>query len=446
MSSQETYKPVNIMEEGLEVGPTFKAYNLKNFKKIPQISKLTDEQIFNIEIVGQVLPFRTNNYVTDELINWEDIPNDPFFVLNFPQKEMLKPPHFEAIASLFKRGASQEEIKKVVDSIRLELHPHPAGQLKDNRPRLNGEVLKGMQHKYKETALFFPAQGQTCHAYCTFCFRWAQFIGMDDLKIAMKEADQMVAYLRQHPEITDILFTGGDPMIMKTAVFQTYIDAILEGDIPHLQNIRIGTKSLSYWPYRFLNDNDSDDLLALFEKINSSGRRTALMAHFSHPRELSTRAAQQAVKMIQETGTVIRAQSPVLNHINADPDIWAALWKEEVRQGIVPYYFFVARNTGAQHYFSISLENAWNIFRQAYNRVSGLSRTVRGPVMSCYPGKVQVMGVTEVKGEKVFVLRAIQHRTEEHVDIPFFAAYDKNAIWFNELKPAFGEEKFFFQE
>jgi hypothetical protein len=106
----------------------------------------------------------------------------------------------------------------------------------------------------------------------------------------------------------------------------------------------------------------------------------------------------------------------------------------------------VARDTGPQEYFHIPLYETWEIFRQAYQSVSGICRTVRGPVMSCLPGKVQILGVAEVQGEKVFVLRMIQGRNPDWVDRPFFAAYDEDAAWFDDLKPAFGEEKFFFQD
>jgi L-lysine 2,3-aminomutase len=87
-----------------------------------------------------------------------------------------------------------------------------------NVPRLNGRPLEGLQHKYRETVLFFPAQGQTCHAYCTYCFRWAQFVGMPDVKFESRETDDLVAYLKATPSVTDVLITGGDPMIMKTKV------------------------------------------------------------------------------------------------------------------------------------------------------------------------------------------------------------------------------------
>ncbi|NIP15323.1 MAG: lysine 2,3-aminomutase, partial [Pseudomonadales bacterium] len=70
-----------------------------------------------------------------------------------------------------------------------------------------------MQHKYRETVLFFPAAGQTCHAYCTYCFRWAQFVGIDELKFASRQADSLVAYLERHPEVTSVLITGGDPLV-----------------------------------------------------------------------------------------------------------------------------------------------------------------------------------------------------------------------------------------
>ena len=65
-----------------------------------------------------------------------------------------------------------------------------------------------MQHKYRETVLFFPAAGQTCHAYCTYCFRWAQFVGINELKFAAQQADMLVEYVRQHKEVRSILITA----------------------------------------------------------------------------------------------------------------------------------------------------------------------------------------------------------------------------------------------
>lgn len=90
--------------------------------------------------------------------------------------------------------------------------------------------------------------------------------------------------------------------------------------------------------------------------------------------------------------------SPVMRHINDTPEAWASMWQEQVELGCVPYYMFVARDTGAQDYFAIELERAWRISRNAYQRVSGLARTVREPSMSAGSGKVQILGVTEVAG------------------------------------------------
>ena len=105
---------------------------------------------------------------------------------------------------------------------------------------------------------------------------------------------------------------------------------------------------------------------------------------------------------------------------------------------------FVVRDTGAQHYFGIPLVKAHEIYKKAYSSVSGIARTVRGPSMSATPGKVHVMGTTTVNNEKVIVLRFIQGRNPDWVDIPFFAKYDENAIWLDDLKPI-SDEKFFFE-
>jgi KamA family protein len=412
---------------------------------LPQLAALDADVRLRMQAVARVLPFRVNNYVVEHLIRWDNVPDDPVFQLTFPQPGMLDPRRLRLLVRALEREAPNTEVDAIARRIQARLNPHPAGQMELNVPRLDGEPLQGMQHKYRDTVLFFPAPGQTCHAYCTYCFRWPQFVGIDELKFAGRQAETLVGYLKQHPEVSNVLFTGGDPLIMRTAVLRRFVEPLLDPALDHVTAIRIGTKATAYWPYRFVTDTDADDLLRLFEQVRRAGRHLALMSHYSHPVELSTPVAQAALQRIQRTGAVVRCQAPLIRHVNDDADTWAELWRTEVRLGAIPYYMFVERDTGPKGYFEVPLARCYEIFQKAYRRVSGLERTVRGPSMSATPGKVIVDGIAEIAGEKVFSLRFVQARDPDWVRRPFFARYDERATWLDQLTPAFGAKEFFFE-
>lgn len=420
----------------------YRAITRATIARRPEWQSLPRDLREAIETVSLVLPFRTNAYLVEQLIDWDNPEVDPIFQLTFPQRGMLEDDQYARVRDAIERDADKAELDAVVNDIREELNPHPAGQMTHNVPHVDGEPIPGMQHKYRETVLFFPSHGQTCHAYCTFCFRWAQFVGDESLKFANKEADQLARYLRQHPEVTDVLFTGGDPMIMKTKVFERYIEQIL--DIESVRTIRIGTKSLAYWPQRFVTDPDADDLLRLYERIVDSGKHLAVMAHCSHPVEFSTEVARDAIRRVRATGANVRMQSPVIRHVNDDAGTWADMWATGVQLGLVPYYMFVERDTGAKKYFDMPIVRCWNIFRNAYQRVSGMARTVRGPSMSSFPGKCHILGVTEIGGRRAFALEFLQAREPDLVRRPFFAKYDPKATWYDQLEPfSKADEPFF---
>ena len=427
--------------------PIFRTFQRRHLPDIPGLDRLTAAQRFAIDVVSRVLPFKTNSYVCEQLIDWSAAPDDPLFQLTFPQEEMLDPEDFTTIADLIRRAAPEAEIEAAARAVQMRLNPHPSGQVELNVPRVDGAPVAGLQHKYDETVLFFPSQGQTCHAYCTYCFRWPQFVKLDDLKFATKEVDGLLGYLRAQPDVTDVIFTGGDPMIMRTALLRRYIEPLLAPEFEHI-NIRIGTKSPAYWPHRYVDDKDADDTLRLFSEVTAAGRHLAVMAHYSHPNELATPVAQRALRNIIETGAVVRCQAPLIRHVNDDGQVWADLVNMQVRLGAVPYYMFIERDTGASRYFELPLSRALEIYNDAYRRVSGIGRTIRGPVMSATPGKVLVEDVLEVGGrggEKVFVLRFVQGRRSEWANRTFFASFDPQAAWYDELKPALGEDDFFFQ-
>jgi len=425
----------------------FRVFTSRQLDEIPQLRCLPEEQRFAMKVVASVLPFRVNRYVIENLIHWDNAPDDPIFQLTFPQPGMLSPADFDQVARMIKSGSPKEELAAAVCKIRHDLNPHPAGQQELNVPTMGDEKLEGMQHKYREIVLFFPSQGQTCHSYCTFCFRWAQFVGDKELKFASSEANTLHDYLAAKPDVTDLLVTGGDPMVMKTWNLAYYLDPLVtDPRLAHVETIRIGTKSLTFWPQRFLTDKDADDMLGLFERLVGAGKHVALMAHYSHWREMETEIAREAIRRVRETGATIHSQGPVLAHINDSASTWARTWRTQVNLGIIPYYMFVERDTGARRYFELPLVKAWEIYSGAIKMLSGLGRTARGPSMSTEPGKVEIQGVAEIRGEKVFVLRFIQGRNPEWVQRPFFAKFDDKATWLDQLRPAFGEKKFFFED
>jgi KamA family protein len=420
-------------------GRGFRAYSAKHLDQLTRRAGLDDAERLAVRAVAAVLPFRTNEYVVERLVDWAAAPDDPIYRLVFPQADMLPEEDIRPIADMLARGVPDREVQAAARRVRLRLNPHPAGQLVLNTPAMGDEALPGLQHKYPETVLIFPKQGQTCHAYCTYCFRWAQFVGEPDLKMATDDMTRTGDYLQAHPEITSVLITGGDPMIMGAGVLRNYVEPLLGPRFEHIESIRIGTKSLSYWPQRFVTDPDADDTLRLFEQVAAAGKTLALMAHFSHPRELEPDLVGTAVQRIRSAGGVIRTQAPLIRTINDDAQAWRSMWRTQLRMGMVPYYMFVERDTGPQGYFAVPLARAVDIYRDAFSSVSGLCRTVRGPSMSATPGKVCVDGVTQVAGQHVFVLHMIQARDPSLVGRPFFAHYDPAAVWLTDLRPAFAD-------
>jgi len=291
--------------------------------------------------------------------------------------------------------------------------------------------------------LMFHKNAQTCHAYCTYCFRFNQFVGKDPF--LEDDATRMLKYVKQHPEISDILMTGGDPATMSASKWEDCLLPLLSSEYDHIKTIRMGTKALTYYPYRFLTAADANQLIDLFKTMIKGGKHIAIMAHFSHYNEIGD-VCLAAVKRLREIGCVIRTQAPIMKHINDSGEVWATMWQTQVSHGMVPYYMFIARDTGPQHYFEITLSAALSIYHKARKQISGLGHTARGPSMSCSPGKISIVGREIVAGEDVFILKFLQGRNPDWTDRVFFSKFSETATWIDQLVPAFGEKKFFFED
>jgi len=349
---------------------------------------------------------------------------------------MLQPDQYNRVKEAVEKNFSKVDLYRVINKIRMELNPHPAQQM-TNVPSLNGEKLKGVQHKYRDVVLFFPSEGQSCHAHCTFCFRWPQFVKELDLQFSMREIDKVIDYIELNEDANEILFTGGDPMIMSPETLSTYIDRIIERRPAHLQTIRFGTKSLSYWPFTFIPafSDEAETMLKMFRRITDSGLHLSFMAHFNHPVELDNEVVKEAIDNIRATGAQIRTQAPVLNHINNSSEIWAEMWKKQVSLGLVPYYMFIERETGPYDYFKIPLAEVYRMYSRAIKLTGSLAKTVTAPVMSASKGKVQIMGIVEnpLNGKDYFMMQYVRHRDYDQTYQPFFLEFDEKASWVDQL-------------
>ena len=362
-------------------------YKPKYIVDIDKIPELSEEERRLLKPVVEKFTFRSNEYY-QKLIDWRD-PEDPIRRLVIPDIGEL-----DAWGRL---DASDEE---------------------------SYQKVPGLEHKYEFTALLLV--NDVCGAYCRFCFRKRLF--MDENDEVVRDVSQGIKYIREHPEINNVLLTGGDPLIMSTKKLEEIIRPLRE--IDHVQIIRIGTKIPVFNPFRLIND---PDLPALFEKYSQQHKRIYIMAHFNHPRELTDEAIA-GMDLLRRAGAITVNQTPMIRGINSDPDILAELFNKLSYAGIPPYYVFICRPTLGNKMFSVPIEEAFEIFEKARMKCSGLAKRAR-LVMSHSTGKIEVVGKTE---ENIFFR---YHRAANPQEKARFMIFNRNseAYWFDDYDEIVGE-------
>jgi KamA family protein len=355
-------------------------YKPKYITNLDQITEIPAGERKKLKDVTEKFMFRTNEYY-QKLINWDD-PDDPIRRIVIPNQAEL--------ATWGRLDASDEE---------------------------KYAVIPGLEHKYEFTVLLLV--NDFCSAYCRFCFRKRIFMDVNDEVV--RDATAGINYIREHPEVNNVLLTGGDPLIMSTDELENIIRPLRE--IEHVQIIRIGTKVPAYNPHRILND---PSLIDLFHKYSTDEKKIYIMAHFNHPREL-TREAIEGMNRLRETGAVTVNQTPLIRGVNDNPNVLAELFNKLSYIGIPPYYLFICRPTLGNKTYAIPIEEAFEIFEQARMKCSGLAKRSR-LVMSHSTGKIEIVGKTE---DNIYLR---YHRAANPQEKARFMIFKRNpnAYWYDD--------------
>lgn len=367
---------------------------IRYIRNIDQVKGLTGRERVELAKVSSKYAFRANEYYLG-LINWHD-PDDPI--------RRIVIPHISELDDFGELDASREEANY---------------------------VAPGCQHKYADTALLLC--NEVCSSYCRFCFRKRLF--MNDNDEAALDITAGLKYIADHPQITNVLLSGGDPLLLSTRRLSNILSRIRAVD--HVGIIRIGTKIPAFNPHRILNDPDLLDVLA---EHSTKEKRIYMMVHFNVPGELTEKAVE-ALDLLKSAGTVVVNQTPLLRGINDKPEVLAELMRKLSFMGVAPYYFFQCRPTRGNKPYQLTIIEAHRALSHARKKVSGLAKRAR-LVMSHSSGKVEILGATRKH------IYARYHRAKHEADAERFMIFhrDDTACWLDDLIPAdrtvYGESRF----
>jgi len=358
---------------------------VKYITDVGKIPMLSDEEKDVLKPITDKFVFRVNDYYLS-LIDWDN-PDDPIRKLVIPNEGEL--------SEYGRWDASDEDTNYVVP---------------------------GCQHKYGTTALLIVSE--VCGSYCRYCFRKRLF--RNDVKEAMSDVSQGIAYIAANPQINNVLLTGGDSLILATPKLRMIIEQLRQ--IDHVKIIRLGSKIPVFNPMRIYEDQE---LLDLIRAYSTEEKRIYVMAHINHPREI-TSEAKLCFRALHDAGAIVVNQTPVLKGINDDPAVLAELLDRLSWAGVTPYYFFVNRPVAGNREFVLPLERVYRIVEEAKARTSGLGKRVRLS-MSHTSGKIEILAVENGKA----YLKYHQSREQEYgkfmiLDCP------SDAEWFDDLP---GNEK-----
>lgn len=358
----------------------------KYITDIGKITTIPETERKRLKQITEKFVFRVNDYYLN-LIDWDD-PRDPIRKLVIPNEGELQ--------EYGRWDASDEDTNYVVP---------------------------GCQHKYRTTALLIVSE--VCGAYCRYCFRKRLF--RNDVKEAMSDVDPGLDYISNHPEINNVLLTGGDSLILATPKLRSIFERLRA--MEHVKIIRLGSKLPVFNPMRIYED---EELLETIREFSNADRRIYVMAHINHPREI-TSEAKRGFEALHSAGAIVVNQTPILRGINDDPAVLGELLDQLSWAGVTPYYFFINRPVAGNRDFVLSLEEAYRIVEEAKARTSGLGKRIRLS-MSHTSGKIEILAIENGKA----YLKYHQSREEQYgkfmiLDCP------EDASWFDDLP---GNEQF----
>jgi KamA family protein len=362
------------------------AKRVRYVRDVGRVSQIPEDVRERLRLVSRRYVFRANDYYLG-LIDWDD-PADPIRQLIIPREEEL----------------------------------HDWGKL-DASNEASVTVSRGVQHKYPHTVLLLC--NEVCGAYCRYCFRKRLF--MDDNDEVSNDISEGLAYIAAHPQVTNVLLTGGDPLLMSTRRLTEIIEALR--NIPHVRIIRIGSKMPAFDPWRVLSDQP---LQELFRTHSTAEQRIYLMAHFDHPRELSG-VAVEGIDACIRNGVICCNQCPMIRGVNDDPAVLTELFQRLAAVGCPPYYLFQGRPTAGNEPYEVPIVRGWEIFTEALRHGSGLSRRARF-VMSHETGKIEIMAVDE----RYIYTRYHRAKSEDLRGRFMIFRRNEDAYWLDDLEPAEG--------
>lgn len=318
---------------------------IRTVEQLAQYISLTANEKLEIQEIIENYPMSVNQYYLN-LINWHD-PYDPIRRMAIP--------------------SIQESC--------LEGHFDTSGEHEDTK-------FCGLQHKYPETALILCSNN--CATYCRYCFR-KRFVGASSNEI-VKDWNKVVKYICEHREITNVLLSGGDPLMLPTDRIADILQRL--SGIAQLKFIRIGTRVPVTYPDKIVSDNE---LLKVLKECASNRKRLYITTQFNHPKEI-TAASIAAINKLIDSHLIINNQTVLLKGVNDNPAVMAELQSLLTKIGVVPYYIFQCRPVkNIANNFQVPLYKAGEIIEETRSMLDGLSKRFRF-VMSHEAGKIEILG------------------------------------------------------
>jgi lysine 2,3-aminomutase len=263
-----------------------------------------------------------------------------------------------AMAALIDRADPNDPIARQFVPEAAELNVTPEERA-DPIGDLAHSPVEGIVHRYPDRVLLKAVH--VCPVYCRFCFR-REMVGPQGLGTLSPEAmDEAFAYIADHPEIWEVILTGGDPLVLSPRRITEIMQRLAA--IDHVKIVRFHTRVPVVEPERI------DD--ALIAALKASGKTAYVALHANHPREL-TPTARAACARLVDSGIVMISQSVLLKGVNDDPDTLAALMRAFVETRVKPYYLHHPDLAPGTSHFRLTIAEGRALVAGLRGRISGL--------------------------------------------------------------------------